>query len=277
MYNLAKDMSLPWLVRGDFNIIWDEEEKFGGLPVSLNEVNDFRHCINTCNLTNLGFKGSIFTWWNGRVEEDCIFKRLDRFLANMEFQQMLPGIEITDLSKIGSDHSPMMLSCNTATEPVKKAFRFLNFWTKYPTFIDVVKENWQADFAGDPFIIFNHKLKRLKKALSTWSRATYGDIFQKISSLEEVVLVHEAQFERHPTYQNTKFFHALVNGRRKRLQLKRIQNIYGNWLEDKEAIVEEAVNFFKAQFYEDRVPDSFGIIDHVPMMVGTEQNEELVR
>lgn len=39
----------------------------------------------------------------------------------------------------------------------------------------------------------------------------------------------------------------------------------------------EAVNFFKAQFYEGRVPDSFGIIDHVPMMVGTEQNEELVR
>lgn len=190
VYNLARDMSLPWLVGGNFNVIWDKEEKFSGLPVSLNEVNDFRHCINTCNLTNLGFKGSIFTWWNGRVEEDCIFKRLDRFLANMEFQQMLPGIEITDLSKIGSDHSPMMLSCNTATEPVKKAFRFLIFWTKYPTFIDVVKENWQADFAGDPFIIFNHKLKRLKKALSTWSRATYGDIFKKIANQEEVVLVH---------------------------------------------------------------------------------------
>lgn len=43
---------------GDFNVIWDELEKFGGLPVSLNEVNDFRHCVNTCNLTDLGFKAA---------------------------------------------------------------------------------------------------------------------------------------------------------------------------------------------------------------------------
>ncbi|XP_009793730.1 uncharacterized protein [Nicotiana sylvestris] len=74
LYSLATDMSLPWLVGGDFNVIWDEEEKFGGLPVHINEIDDFRHCINTCNLFDLGFKGSIFTWWNGMAEEDYIFK-----------------------------------------------------------------------------------------------------------------------------------------------------------------------------------------------------------
>lgn len=47
LYAMATDMSVPWLVGGDFNVIWDEEEKFGGLPVSLNEIDDFRHCINT--------------------------------------------------------------------------------------------------------------------------------------------------------------------------------------------------------------------------------------
>lgn len=56
MYVIASEMSLPWLVGGDFNVIWDKEEKFGRLPVSLNEVNDFRHCINTCNLFDLGLK-----------------------------------------------------------------------------------------------------------------------------------------------------------------------------------------------------------------------------
>ncbi|XP_009758676.1 uncharacterized protein LOC107822524 [Nicotiana tabacum] len=147
---------------GDFNVIWDEEERFGGLHVSLNEVNDLRHCVNTCNLTDLGFKGSIYTWWNGQAGDDCIFKRLDRCLANTEFQQIFPALEITHLSKIGSDHNPMLLKCREDAAPLKK----------------------------------------LKKALSTWSRATYGDIFQKIASLEEVVMVHEAEFERHPTTQN---------------------------------------------------------------------------
>ncbi|XP_075076870.1 uncharacterized protein LOC142163479 [Nicotiana tabacum] len=256
LYAIAADMDIPWPVGGDFNVIWDEDEKFGGLPVTLNEVNDFRHCMNTCNLFNLGFKGSIYTWWNERAEEDCIFKRLDRCMANIEFQQMFPGIKVTHLPKIGSDHCPMLLKCDLETIAIKKSFKFLNFWTKHPTFKDVVKANWQADFEANPFTLFNHKMKRVKKELSIWSKSTYGDIFKKISSLEEVVKVHEAQFEINPTRanrerlckvqaelikflaleeqfwkqkagmtwfndgdRNTKFFPAQVNGRRKRLQL----------------------------------------------------------
>ncbi|XP_075084813.1 uncharacterized protein LOC142168055 [Nicotiana tabacum] len=202
LYAMARDMTVPCLVGGDFNVIWDEEETFGGLPVSLDEVDDFRHCINTCNLTDLGFKGSIYTWWNGRAEEDCIFKRLDRCVANMEYQQTFPGLEVTHLSKIGSDHSPMLLKCNIDAAPVKKSFRFLNFWVKHESFKDVVRENWHADFSANPFILFNYKLKKLKKKLPTWSKATYGDIFQKIASLEKVVMVHKAQFEEHPTQLN---------------------------------------------------------------------------
>ncbi|XP_070015947.1 uncharacterized protein [Nicotiana sylvestris] len=166
LYAMARYMDAPWLVGGDFNVIWDEEEKFGGLPVSLNEIDDFRHCVNTCNLFDLGFKGSIFTWWNGIADEDCIFKRLDRCLANLQFQQTFPGIEVQHLSKISSDHSPMYLKCDIETPPIKKPFKFLNFWVEHATFKDVVKENWTADFSANPYIIFNHKLKKLKKALS---------------------------------------------------------------------------------------------------------------
>ncbi|XP_070032022.1 uncharacterized protein [Nicotiana tomentosiformis] len=155
LYAIARDMSLPWLVRGYFNVIWDKEERIGGLSVHMNEVLDFRHCVNTCNLFDLVFKGSIYTWWNGRGEDDCIFQRLDRCLANVEFQQMFARLEITHLSKIGSDHRPMMLS-----------------------------------------------LKKVKKALLIWSKDTYGNIFQNIASLEEVVLVHEVQFELNHSFQN---------------------------------------------------------------------------
>ncbi|XP_070020059.1 uncharacterized protein [Nicotiana sylvestris] len=313
LYAMASDMTVPWLVGGDFNVIWDEEEKFGGLPVSLIEVDDFRHCINTCNLTDLGFKGSIFTWWNGRSEEDCIFKRLDRCFGNHELQQTFPGLEVTHLSKIGSDHCPMLLKCDIETPLIKKSFRFLNFWTKHETFKDVVKENWNADFSANHFCIFNYKLKKLKKALSTWSRATYGDIFQKIASLEEVVLVHERQFEVNPTQmnkqrlqqvqaemikyfaleeeswrqkagmlwfkdgdRNTKFFHAQVNGRRKRLKLSKIQNSLGNWIEEDHLIAEEALKFYKDQFTESEVTNAFDILNHIPSMVESDKHERLM-
>ncbi|XP_075088447.1 uncharacterized protein LOC142170438 [Nicotiana tabacum] len=237
------------------------------------------------------------------AEEDCIFKRLDRCLANLEFQQRFPGVEITHLSKIGSDHCPMLIKCDIETPPIKKPFRFLNFWVKHETFKSVVKANWQADFSADPFILFNHKLKKLKKALSSWSKSTYGDTFQRIAILEEVFLVHERQFEARPTQQNrerlhlvqaqlirylaieeafwkqksgmlwfkhgdrnTKFFHAQVNGRRKRLKISRIQNSMGNSLEEEDQIAEEAINFYKDQFTETVVPNAFGIIDQVPCL-----------
>lgn len=65
------------LAEGDFDVIVDEQEKYGGLSVSIKEVEHFRHSIQTCNLSHLGFKGSIFTWWHGRLDEAFIFKRLD--------------------------------------------------------------------------------------------------------------------------------------------------------------------------------------------------------
>ncbi|XP_059288856.1 uncharacterized protein LOC132042280 [Lycium ferocissimum] len=269
LYNLASDMSVPWLVGGDFNVITDEDEKYGGLPVSLNEVEDFRHCIQTCNLTDLGYKGSVFTWWNGRGADDCVFKRLDRCLGNFELQQLFPGLEITHLIKLGSDHSPLLLECKQQVQQFKKSFKFLNFWTKHVTFLDVVKENWETDVVANSFMTFNVKLKKLKKILSVWSKATYGDIFQQITNLEEVIKAHEVLFKADPSFanreklmkvqaeltrvlhleeefwkqkagmswfedgdKNSKFFHAHVNGRRKMLQLKRIQNSAGQWIDN---------------------------------------------
>ncbi|KAH0700803.1 hypothetical protein KY290_015692 [Solanum tuberosum] len=68
----------PWLVGGDFNTIVDETEKLGDFPVTQSETHDFIQCVNSCALTELRYMGSTYIWWNGRIEEDCIFKRLDR-------------------------------------------------------------------------------------------------------------------------------------------------------------------------------------------------------
>lgn len=33
IYILENNMTNPWLVRGDFNVVINEEEKIGGLPI----------------------------------------------------------------------------------------------------------------------------------------------------------------------------------------------------------------------------------------------------
>ena len=59
MFELANTINVPWVIGGDFNVIYNEEEKLGGRPVIELEIWDFNHCINVCNLEDRGFKGQI--------------------------------------------------------------------------------------------------------------------------------------------------------------------------------------------------------------------------
>ncbi|XP_060202553.1 uncharacterized protein LOC132630976 [Lycium barbarum] len=68
LYNLADQMKVPWLVGRDFNVNMNKDEKIGGLPVYPYEYEDFAFCVNSCELFEVPFKESLFTWWNGRAE-----------------------------------------------------------------------------------------------------------------------------------------------------------------------------------------------------------------
>nr|XP_009597454.1 uncharacterized protein LOC104093421 [Nicotiana tomentosiformis] len=232
LYCLACDMELPWLVGGDFNVILHEDEKIGGLPVHPPEYEDFAFCVNSCDLFDHDYKENPFTWWSGRPNSECIFKRLDRIFVILQFQNLFPTTEVEHLIKTGSDHAPLLMTCGEQTTNFVKPFRFLNFWTKHATFIE-------------------------------WD--TFGGIFKQLEILEDIVKFKEMLFEEEPTIENrivlqkahvelkkylsieeqywkhkagmtrfaegdrnTTFFHNHVNGKRKKLQLKRIQNGDGN-------------------------------------------------
>ncbi|XP_075098996.1 uncharacterized protein LOC142175889 [Nicotiana tabacum] len=282
LYYLASDMELPWLVGWDFNVLLHEDEKIGGLPVHPPEYKNFAFCVNSCGLFEQGYKGSPFTWWNGRSNGECIFKRLDRIFVNLPFQNMLPTIEVEHLIRTGSDHAPLLMTCGVQTTKFVKPFNFLKFWTKHSTFMNVVRQNWEASFIGDQFLMFKQNIKRVKAALSKWNRETFGDIFKQLAILEDIVRVKEMLFEEEPTTENrivlqkaqselkkylnieeqywkqkagmnwfaegdrnTSFFHNHVNGKRKKLQLKRIKSGSGVWSEDQEQLATAVVDFYQ--------------------------------
>lgn len=102
-----------------------------------------------------------------------------------------------------------------------KPFRFLNFWTKHKQFKDIVRQNWIANFVGSPFMELQANLKRVRKALSVWTREAYGNIFQKVATLEDVIKVKEIQFELQPSP-------------KKRKELKREEPNLRKWLKVEE-------------------------------------------
>ncbi|KAH0701900.1 hypothetical protein KY290_017133 [Solanum tuberosum] len=142
-----------------------EEEKIGGVPVYPAEYEDFAFCINSCELVDVNFKGSPFTWWNGSIDNQCIFKRLDRFFMNQAFMGKLGIVEAEHLARTGFDHAPMLLTCGQQNHSIRRPFRFLKFWTEKAEFQSVIKESWVSDEV-DVFISWKQKMEKTKAALS---------------------------------------------------------------------------------------------------------------
>lgn len=96
---------------------------------------------------------------------------------NDVLQSKFNFIEVEHIPRIGSDHAPLLLSCETREIRFIKSFRFLNFWTKHKGFKEVVRLNWDDAISVNPFWDFKRKIKKVEHALSSWSKDTFGDIF----------------------------------------------------------------------------------------------------
>ncbi|KAG5620134.1 hypothetical protein H5410_005352 [Solanum commersonii] len=274
--DIANNIIFPWIVGGDFNTIMHESEKLGGLPITQNETIDFIRCINTYALNELKFIGSCYTWWNGQIEEDCIFKRLDRVFGNNEFMNTLQGSEVHHLIREGSDHAPLHVRCNNVQEQIRKPFRFLNFWFKHKDFVKVVGESWKKDTQEDVI-----KAKEAQLEINPTTENRIG-LKKAKADLERYINIEEEYWKQKDGMRwfqngdrNTKFFHAYVQGRRRKLHISAIQTMQGDLISSTENI--GAVNVFREQFTKKNEPTDYAMLENIPNIISNEQNEEMER
>lgn len=97
---------------GDFNVILNEEENWMVLTLP-NRKLLILHNVLKIALSELKFTGSKYTWWNRRINNACVFKRLDRVLANPIFWGWFPTSEVQYLVREGSDHVPIHVVCKS--------------------------------------------------------------------------------------------------------------------------------------------------------------------
>ncbi|XP_015169049.1 uncharacterized protein [Solanum tuberosum] len=235
---LYANMDFPWCTIGDFNVITSIEEKLGGIPYIMNKSLQFIGVIEACGLIDLGYTWLLFTWCNQRDAEARVWKRLDRSMANDKWLENLPQTTIENLSS-------------------------------------VVQQCWDQVTTGNPMWKLHMKMKRLTSTLSKWFKQEYGDIFTKVREFEESIRKSEEEFmtnnteairqklhQMNATYitylkleeailqqktqlqwfqegdANTKYFHALMRGRRKRLFLHKICIENEVWIQGEEQIAQ---------------------------------------
>ncbi|XP_070029137.1 uncharacterized protein [Nicotiana sylvestris] len=76
---------------------------------------------------------------------------------------------------------------------------------------------------------------------------------------------------------NTSFFHNHANGKRNKLQLKRIKSGSGVWIKDQVKLATAAVDFYQKQFTNEGDTIGFSLLNNVPSMIIMERNLELSR
>ncbi|KAL4373127.1 hypothetical protein AHAS_Ahas05G0050700 [Arachis hypogaea] len=72
----------------------------------------FKEWMEACNLTDLEFNGTRFTWRGPVWEDGCrIFKCLDRALCNVNWNKRFQDVVVKILPRFCSNHHPLLIRC----------------------------------------------------------------------------------------------------------------------------------------------------------------------
>ena len=103
--SLHGSSSLPWLALGDFNEILFHHEKEGGRARPQGHIQAFQDALVDYGLADIGYTGDIFTWQRRKIKE-----RLDRGVANPEWNIMFPNARLVNSEMVKSDHRPLIVN-----------------------------------------------------------------------------------------------------------------------------------------------------------------------
>ncbi|GAV91932.1 hypothetical protein CFOL_v3_35317, partial [Cephalotus follicularis] len=222
---------------------------------------------------------------NGRVTKameefnSAIAKKLDRALGNCKWFKIFGDSIVHTYNQGISDHAPLSIQLMQQAQSAGRPFKFVNFWANHPDFLNLVRHVWSQTYEGSPLRIIQLKLKSLKphlKKLSTRPDLVTTRLRQELEKVQleldgkpedvelkkqEIRLRNELaistkneevffkQKSRIHWLQegdsNTAFFHIVVKVRQSKNHFVKIQNEQGLWLETKQEIAQDGIDYFK--------------------------------
>jgi hypothetical protein len=172
--------SSPWLIGGDFNVVMHSKEKWGKDNLNSYEL-EFRDCLNTLEVSDLNFSGSLFTWCNKQEASCFVAKKLDRVLANEAWMGLYGNTQVDFLEAGVSDHSPSVITVGRLKSFGPRPFKFFSYWAENPDFLAWVSEGWRLEVTGVPMFCLYARLKAVKQVLKEKTLVCYGAIHQKVA------------------------------------------------------------------------------------------------
>ena len=165
---------MPWVIARDFDEALSNEDKYGGRAVSNSRSLEFKECLDSCNMIDLGFSGPRFTWTNKREVGALILERIDRFFVNPDWCMMYLEARISHLTRCHSDHCPVLLESKPMNQlHLPRPFKFQSCWLAVFSFPSIVFQAWNhLTHLGDA-------IDKSVKDESIWNKNQFGNVFAK--------------------------------------------------------------------------------------------------
>ncbi|GKB97475.1 RNA-directed DNA polymerase, eukaryota, reverse transcriptase zinc-binding domain protein [Tanacetum coccineum] len=164
----------PWCLLGDFNAalnLVDHSAGSSNIDISMRE---FKDCVEEIEVLDVNRSGLNFTWNQKPMGADGVLKKIDRIMANLEFQDIFIGVHAI--------------------------FQLIASLIILPRFKDVVKDGWDLPVSGFYMFQVVKKLKHMKKLdpsnnFLSEEEAAYVLAFNEALIMEERFLKQKAKIE----------------------------------------------------------------------------------
>ncbi|XP_057803363.1 uncharacterized protein LOC131018665 [Salvia miltiorrhiza] len=180
-----------YVILGNFNAVKGAHERSSNCRPNAASCEEFCAFIDSLGCIESPTVGLKYTWSGRRFMPSHVESTLDRAFFSNSFAEDWHTIFTQVLPRATSDHSPILLMCQSVPLPSCRFFRFLDMWTLHPDFLEMVKQSWSKNLdCSCPIFTVMAKLKRLKKELRIWNKSTFGNvdklIMEKQQELQEV-------------------------------------------------------------------------------------------
>ncbi|XP_074265816.1 uncharacterized protein LOC141588264 [Silene latifolia] len=125
--NISHLMKGPWAICGDFNTVLSSAELLGGNSTMEEiEIEEFKACVDECEVINCPAIRSLFTWCNKHDPSTRVYSRLDRALVNQEWLSQHPQAYAHFYCEGIFDHTPCVIQDKDAGVQKRKSFKYFN-------------------------------------------------------------------------------------------------------------------------------------------------------
>jgi len=123
----------PWIVAGDFNFIYQAEDK-NNTNLDRAMMGRFRRFLDEVEVKEIPLLRRKYTWSNERSSPTLV--RLDRTLCCVNWEDVFPYAVLQSTVLVVSDHCPLVLGMKVALRPRASGVFILKvFGRSFPVFL----------------------------------------------------------------------------------------------------------------------------------------------